>query len=143
MSHHGSWDPWNELNRLQDELNRLFSGATRGARDSGGYPNVNVWVHDDGAQVVADLPGVDPDGVDISVMSESVTLRGKREADTLAEGHTAHKTERFHGSFSRTVDLPFRVDPERVEASYDKGVLKVSLPRARDERARRVKVNRG
>ncbi|MEE8409360.1 MAG: Hsp20/alpha crystallin family protein [Myxococcota bacterium] len=138
MTHRGTWDPWRDLNRLQDELNRLFTGSRGGCEVA--FPSVNVWTNDDGALLTADLAGVDPAAVDISVISESVTLRGKREPDAVGDGNTAHRTERYHGSFARTVELPFRIDADKVEASYDRGVLKVVLPRADSERARKIKI---
>ncbi len=138
MTHRGNWDPWRDLNRLQDELNRLFTGSRAGGEV--GYPSVNVWTNDDGALLTADLPGVDPAAVEISVVSDSVTLRGKREPDAVADGNTSHRSERYHGSFARNVELPFRIDADKVEASYDRGVLKLVLPRADNERARKIKI---
>ncbi|MFC1612008.1 Hsp20/alpha crystallin family protein [Myxococcota bacterium] len=131
-------DWWRELNRLQEELNRLFGGV--GAVQVGGFPNVNVWTGEVGALVTADLPGLVADNLEISVLDDRLTLRGKRDEDAGGDGGTFHRCERFHGEFERTVELPFKVDPDKVTAKYKQGVLHVTLPRFQPDKARRVNV---
>ena len=132
------FDPWRELNRLQEELNRLFSGTRTG--QVGGFPPVNVWTGDEGGLVTADMPGFEPDGFEISVLDESVTLRGKRDPGAEKEGGTFHRRERYHGEFNRTINLPFKVDVDAVTAAYKNGELRIILPRAQEDKARKVNV---
>jgi HSP20 family protein len=130
-----NFDPWRELNRLQDELNRVFGGASNVTVSA--FPTVNLWSNEEGCNVEADVPGMTPDSLEISVLDESLTLRGTRD---LEEQGTVHRRERYEGEFERTVQLPFKVDPDKVTAKYKNGVLRVMLPRLQPDRARRVTV---
>lgn len=136
-----SWDPWRELGRLQDEMNRLFTDFT-GPRSAPDYVNplVNVWTGPEGAVVTAEIPGMDPSSLEVSMLGRTLTLRGQREQPEPGEGETLHRRERGYGAFARSVELPFRVDASKVEARYARGVLRVMLPRAEDEKPRRVTV---
>ena len=132
-----TWDPWRDLNRLQDEMNRLFS--MRGAA-AAGTPAVNVWTNDEGASLRAELPGFTPEHIDISVLGDSVTLSGTREPEVTRDDVTYHRTERELGSFSRTLQLPFRIEADQVEAHFENGVLDLNLPRATVDRPKRIAV---
>jgi HSP20 family protein len=133
-----AWDPWRDLNRLQDEVNRLFSGA-REVRPAA-YPPVNVWTNEEGAFLRAELPGMSVDNIEISVLGDTLTLTGKREPEALEKGASYHRREREFGQFSRSLTLPFRVESDKVSAQFKKGVLEVMLPRAQADRARRITV---
>jgi HSP20 family protein len=134
-------DPMTEMQRLQREMNRLFSGATEVyAHD---FPSVNVWRSENGAIVVAELPGIDPGKLDISVVGDSMTLTGSRELEALKEGESYHRQERIYGRFSRTLQLPFKVDAAKVEAKYEKGVLYITLPRVEAEKPKKIAIKVG
>jgi HSP20 family protein len=133
-----AWDPWRELNRIQDEVNRLFTGA-RDARPQA-FPALNLWTNEEGAFVRAELPGLSAQHLDISVLGDTVTLSGKREPDALEKGASYHRRERDFGSFSRSFTLPFRVEADKVAAQFRRGVLEVFLPRAQADKARRINV---
>lgn len=135
-------NPWQELDRLQHEVNRLFEGLpARGARYAAPrYPAMNVWINDDGAVLTAELPGCDPDALDISVIGEVLTLSGSRQAEEVPEHATYHRRERACGRFSRTFELPFSVEAEAVEASFENGVLRVILPRAEADKPRKIEI---
>ncbi len=133
-----AYDPWRELTRLQDEVNRLFSGTLE-AR-TGWAPAVNVWTNDDGAVLRATLPGYDASKIDISVLGDSVTITGKREPAEARKDVTFHRRERELGSFSRTMQLPFRIEAEQVRADCKTGVLELTLPRAEADRPKRIAV---
>ncbi len=128
-----TFDPWHELNRLQEELNRLFVGARAE------FPYVNLYSNDQGCVLTADLPGVDPEVLDVSVLAESVTLKGKVVESEVA-GATQHRRERFTGEFNRTIQLPLRVDPDRAEAQFKHGALTLTVPRAEGAKARKIDV---
>ena len=131
-------DPIMEMQRLQREMNRLFSGASElYAHD---FPPVNVWRGEEGAIVTAEAPGIDPDKVEIAVVGDSLTLSGVREPDVLKEGESYHRQERNQGRFTRTLQLPFHVETGKVEAKYDKGVLRITLPRAEADKPRKIKI---
>ena len=133
-----TFDPWRELTRLQDEVNRVFTGSLE-AR-TGWAPAMNVWTSDDGAVLRATLPGYDPAKIDISVLGDSVTISGKREPAEVRKDVTVHRRERELGSFSRTMQLPFRIEGEEVKAEFQNGILELHLPRAHADRPRRISV---
>ena len=133
-----------EMDRLRREMNRLFRDWPAWAQGStvSGYPAMNVWTDEDSAIVTAELPGMDREMIDISVEDDTLTVRGERQPDEQ-EGVTYHRRERRYGTFVRTFRLPFRVEAEEVEAMYTNGVLKVVLPRAAEEKPKKISVLAG
>jgi HSP20 family protein len=142
------WSIFNELESLQDDVNRLFGGRARGAGEGNGhawrrrtsYPPMNVWSSEEGLIIDAELPGVDPKDVEISVLGDQLTLHGKVNVAEPPEGENYHRRERPSGEFSRTLQLPFRADPESVKANYTNGVLRLTVPRAEDEKPRKITI---
>ena len=104
------------------------------------FPAVNVWLAEDHAVVTTEIPGIDPGALEISVIKDSLTLRGTRQAEELKEGECYHRRERWSGQFSKTLELPFAVESGRVEARFSKGVLFISLPRAEADKPRKIMV---
>ena len=96
--------------------------------------------NEDGVIVSAKLPGVAAENINISVKENTVTIAGTREAKTLEEGQKFLRRERRDGDFSRTFRLPFAVDRNGVEAVFENGVLSVSLPRAEEDKPRKIQV---
>lgn len=127
-----------EMQRLQNEMNRLFSSLVP-AYDRE-FPAVNVWVGKDDAIVTAELPGIDPEKIDISVSGDTITLSGTREKDVLKEGETYHRQERSYGSYTRTLQVPFEVDVSKIDAKYEKGVLRITLPRSEQAKPKKITV---
>jgi HSP20 family protein len=133
------------MERLRREMNRLVSGVSRwpGLSAAPCYPAINVWTNQDGAVVTAELPGIDPEDIDISVQNDTLTLRGSRKPEEAQEGGTFHRRERGCGSFTRSFQLPFQVEPDQVDASYAKGVLSISLPRAEADKPQKITIKAG
>ena len=131
--------PFRELQRLQHDINRAFSGFDS-LMTVQEYPAVNVWESDYNVVVNAELPGIDPDKLSISVVNDTVTLSGSREPVVVKEEEVYHRQERSHGHFSRTIRLPFSVDAAKVEASYKKGILTIVLPRAEQEKPKKITI---
>lgn len=135
---------WREMERLRREMDRLLSETASFAMPVfRGYPAMNVWVNEDGAIVTTELPGVNPEELDISVVDDTLTLSGTRKADELEEGATYHRRERGCGSFTRSFQLPFKVDPQKVEAVASNGVLTITLPRAEEDKPKKIAVRVG
>lgn len=134
--------PWREMERLQREVNRLFSDSFSlvGGRTAPGYPAMNAWSNPDGLVLTAELPGVNPEDIDISVVNETLTITGNRQPLELKEGERYHRRERRYGKFSRAFQLPFRVEANKVEAVFEKGVLHLSLPRAEADKPKKISV---
>jgi HSP20 family protein len=134
----GGSDPFGEMRRLQDEVNRLFSSYQ--VTPSEAFPAVNAYANEDGIALTAQLPGVSQDDLDISVFRDTLTLRGRRQPEA-ADRQAYHRRERGQGEFVRNISLPFSVDPERVEATIQDGVLRISLHRPEQDKPRRIKVS--
>ena len=135
------WDfgPWTELRRLHREVNDLFDGSQRHTRIRE-FPPINLWSRQEDVVVTAELPGVDPEDLDVSVQGDTLTIRGARKPDGLKEGDAYHRRERGHGDFVRSIQLPHEADSDKVEGSYKKGVLTLRLPRAEADKPRQIKV---
>jgi len=131
-----------ELDDLRREMDRLFDDAF-GRRRFGrraAFPPVKIWLSPEDVVVTAEVPGIKQEDLDIAVKDNLLTLTGRREPEELAEEETYHRQERGHGQFSRTLTLPYRVDADQVEASYKNGVLRITLPRAQEDKPRKIAV---
>ena len=139
---YGLANPWQEIDHVQREMNRLFSGLYGSPRTqvAPSFPAMNVWTNSDGAVIMAELPGVNPEDIDISVVGETLTLTGFRPQEELKEGEKYHRRERAYGRFTRTFQLPFPVEADKVEAVFDKGVLHISLPRAEADKPKKIAI---
>ena len=140
LSQFPSWglDPFLELRRMQSEMNRLFSGFSAAAgRD---FPPINIWLGENSAVVTAELPGVKPGDVNISLQDEVLTLEGSRQPQLREPEVKWHRRERAYGNFTRTVQLPFRVDPDKVQAHYTNGVLEIELERIEADRPKKIQI---
>ncbi len=120
------------------DVREVFSRPQR-QRESA-YPALNIWTNADEAVVLAEVPGVDPSAFDITVVGKSLTMRAERPQVELKEGEKFLRQERGFGAFSRTVELPFAVDSNKVDAQYKLGVLKVRLPRAEQDKPRKITI---
>jgi HSP20 family protein len=129
------------MDQLQREMNRLFNAAGQGrVLNTAIYPAVNIWANDEGQIVSAELPGVHPEDLDIDVTGDALSISGERKPDEVAKDARYHRRERNYGAFSRTVQLPFMVDTNKVEATFKNGVLFITLPRAEADKPRKITV---
>ncbi len=140
------WEPWRELATFREALNRLFDETFSALRRlpavgwGEGKPSVDLI--DRGAELVvkADLPGYNPENLEITVQENSVSLRGEvREERETKEGDY-HIKERSYGSFARTLPLPVPVKPELAKATYKNGVLEIVLPKAEVPKGRTLRI---
>jgi len=131
---------WGDLNQLQREMNRLFAGDQS---SSGNFPAVNLWSGEDKALLTAELPGIDPDKLEVTVKDNTVTLRGTIEREELKEGESYLRQERGAGTFVRSISLPFKVDDARISAQYQKGILQVTLPKAEADKPKKISITAG
>ncbi len=134
-------DPLATLRRIQDEASRAFDAY--GQEAPAEYPPVNLWRGPDGLVVTAEIPGVRPEDVDVTVHHNTLTIKGSREPEDGRPDRAFHRREREYGAFARTLVLPFGVEPERVQARVQNGVLSIELPRPETERPRRVQIRAG
>lgn len=129
--------PLEELTQLQREMNRLFGDYRNGTES---YPPVNLSVNGETAFVTAELPGVAPEEISISVANETLSIDGERKEEPVAEKTVFHRAERGFGKFSKTLRLPFEIDAEKVHAKYMNGLLKITLPRAEKSKPRKIEI---
>jgi len=135
---------WSEMDRLQREMNRLFEPAARaGGGGHGDFPAVNIWTGQDNALLTAEIPGVDPAKVEVTVKNDTVTIRGSREPEALGQDENLLRQERGAGSFVRSFALPFHVDGDRVTAQYRMGILQLTLPRREEDKPKKIVINAG
>lgn len=134
------WDPFAEMRRLQSEMNQLF-GDSLAFPAVRGYPPVNLWVGDSSVVVTAELPGLSAEDVDLSVREDALTIRGERKLPEGTEDAGWHRRERPQGPFSRTVSLPFRVDPDKVTARFENGLLEIEMQQPESDRPRKIAIN--
>ncbi len=125
----GQDDIWNRM----EQMGRVVDRANV-------YPAMNVY--DDGESFIvrAEIPGVDPATLDISVTGDTLTLRGKREVEPAGDNCCYHRRERSSGEFRRAFTLPDMVDNAKVEASAKHGVLEIMLPRAEQAKQRKIEI---
>jgi HSP20 family protein len=127
-----------DMQRLQNQLNRLLS--PNASMPSFEFPPVNVWASEAGAVVRAEIPGMDPDAVDISLVNDTLTIRGSRNPEAIKNGESCHRQERGCGQFTRSLQLPFGVEADKVSARFADGILEITLPRAEAEKPRKINV---
>lgn len=132
------WNPWREFAQLRSEMDSVFR-----QRAVSGVPQFNVWANDDSAIVTAELPGLDPEKLDINVTQDVLTVSGQFEDDSLNEGETYHRRERGLRNFERSLQLPFAVDAATAEAVSKNGVLEIRLHRPEEEKPRKLAVKAG
>jgi len=127
------------MDQLQREMNRLFDATSKErVFNSPSYPAINIWTNEDGQLISAEMPGVHPDNIDIDVTGDALSISGVRKQDEVAKEAHYHRRERSFGSFSRTIQLPFMVDTNMVEASFKNGILLVNLPRAEADKPKKI-----
>jgi HSP20 family protein len=132
---------WREMDRLQREMDSLFRGASPSpVSRAPSYPAINIWTKEDSQVITAEMPGLDADDIDIDVTAESLTLSGERRADTGPNGNSYHRRERDYGEFSRTIQLPFMVDINRVDAQLINGILQITLHRAEADKPKKISI---
>ena len=138
-------DLFREMNRFHNEMNQLFGryGVANGRNRLLGGPALNVWEDENTVYVETDLPGVPADKLDVSVTEgNQLTIQGERPAPEVANA-VWHRQERGFGTFTRAVTLPTLVNADKVEAKFEHGVLKLTLPKAEAAKPRKIAVKAG
>jgi HSP20 family protein len=140
------YDPFRDLRTLQEEVNRLFSSnLTRGFGEEGigrgaWNPSVDIYENKDHIVLEAELPGMKQDDFELTVENNVITLRGERQFEKKEDSDNYHRVERSYGSFTRSFTLPHTVSAEGATAEYNNGVLRVTLPKREETKARRIQV---
>ncbi len=140
-------DPFTDLHREIDKVFRDFGRGAWPAMFTGGngeiVPQVDVSETEDAFEVTAELPGVDEKDIDVSLADNMLTIKGEKKSESKKEGENRQVVERSYGMFQRTIPLTADVKTDAVDASFDKGVLKVRLPKAPEAKTKTHKVKIG
>jgi HSP20 family protein len=140
------WDPFRDLVSIQDELDRLFGrnvGGVEPLRPSakGSWmPSMDVFETKDKIVATLELPGIDPDAVEVAVEDSTLTVSGSRGFSDEVKEDDYHRIERRYGAFSRAITLPQSADTDKVEARFDKGVLTIEVPKVEKAKPKKIQV---
>jgi HSP20 family protein len=141
------WDPFRDVLSLRDAMDRLFEESwvrpfrawPLGTNGSLTVP-VDMYETDDSLVVSAAVPGLKPEDVDITISGNVLTIKGEFKAEEKGKRGSVHFQERRYGRFQRSVSLPSIVDTEAVEATFENGILKVTLPKTEEARPKQIPV---
>ena len=131
--------PFDAFENLHREFDRFFTNRrVENHRDD--WPPVNIWKTETGLHLRAEIPGVSPENLEISVHENRLSLTGKRPAPELDEKTTVFRQERDYGEFERKFELPYRIDAEKVRAEIRGGILELELPQLEADRPRKIDI---
>jgi HSP20 family protein len=143
------WELFEDLRAAQEEMLRMnarqaFWPGQRYERGAGAWaPAVDISERKDAYLVTAELPGVKPGDVEITIEDGLLTIQGERHSASYAAGEKAHRIERRYGAFRRSITLPSHVEADKIEASAQDGVLQVLVPKAQEVQAKHITVHAG
>jgi len=141
-----TWDPFAEVSDLRKRMDEIFgeffgpTPSAMAATEAVWSPLVDVHETKDGIQLQVELPGVKQEDIQVSMVGDTLTLKGERKRETEVKEDNYHRIERSYGTFQRSIVLPSVVDPNRVKATYRDGVLEIQLPKKEEAKPKEIKV---
>jgi HSP20 family protein len=142
------WRPMRELEEMERRFENIFGRSFLPSMwrrfptaEMGWAPAIEVYEKEDKFVVKAELPGMKKEDIDISVTGDTLSIKGERKAESEFKEEDYYFCERSYGSFSRSIALPSSIDTEKIEASYEDGVLEVSLPKVPEVKAKKVDIS--
>ena len=143
------WEPFRDLLSMQGRFNRLFNQAFGRAFEGGDdelsprtwAPAVDIYETEGNLVVKAELPGVDPKQVEVRVEENTLYLKGERKFENEVNKEHYHRVERAYGTFARSFALPGSVEPDKVAAEYNDGLLTITIPKREEAKPKTVKIN--
>ena len=141
----GAQGPFNQLNRIRSEINRIFEdpfGFASAASTffAGWTPAVDVYEDKDKITVRAESPGMKKEDIEVTVVGDTLTISGERKEEQEKKEGQTYRSERYLGRFQRSVILPTEVDANKVQATYKDGVLTVNLPKSEQAKRRQIEI---
>jgi len=141
------WDPFRDMQTLQNRLNRLFEeqySSGQEAMTTGAFvPPVDIYEDQHGIQLKLEVPGIDEKDLDIKVENNVLTVSGERKFEKEQKEENFHRIERRYGSFTRSFTLPNTVDTEKISGEYNNGVLNLHLAKREEAKPKQIKVSIG
>src|SRR2546429_4826797 len=144
------WDPFREFSTMQDRMNRmnrLFresyspEGPEEALTTTSFAPPVDIYEDEHNITLKIEVPGIDEKDIDVRIENNTLTVHGERKFEKEEKEENYRRVEREYGSFTRSFTLPNSVDPENVQANYEKGVLKIKLAKKAEAKPKQIKVN--
>jgi HSP20 family protein len=142
------WEPFRDLVSTQDRFNQLFNdtfarafGDQQEVSPHTWVPPVDIYETGDSLVLQAELPGINPDEVEIRVEDSTLYLKGERKFEKEVKEESLHRVERSYGTFMRSFSLPSTIDSEKVKAEYDNGILTLTMPKREEAKPRTIKIN--
>jgi HSP20 family protein len=134
-----------EMSKLRRDMDRLFSRlwsdfGMEGFADDMSEGPIEITETEDAVRVKAELKGIKPEDLDISVVRNRLTIKGKKSEKTIEKGKYYQKIERSYGSFSRSVILPSGIDIDKIKATFEKGTLDIVIPKRESEKVQGIKI---
>lgn len=139
------WKPIKDLLPLRREMDNLFKrffGESSLAESLGGgwVPSVDVSETEDSYFIKAEVPGLEAKDIDVSIVGDRLTIKGEKKKEEEKSGEQFHSVERFFGSFQRSFTLPATAQSDKTEASFEKGVLTITIPKSEEAKSKTIKV---
>ncbi len=136
------WRPLRDLKREMDRLwNEFFGRETLPeVFETEWVPALDISETKDAVVVRADVPGIDPEDLEITLSGNLLTIRGEKKQEKEEKGESFYRVERSYGSFVRSVQIPTEIDPDKIEATYKNGVLKITLPKKAEAKGKQIPV---
>ena len=141
------WEPFRDLMTTQREFDRLFREAFSPVLGEGEVstrtwaPAVDIYENGDNLVLKAEVPGINPDDVEIRVEDNTLYLKGERKFEKEVKEQNYHRVERSYGTFTRTFSLPNSIDADKVTANYKDGVLTLTMPKKEEAKPKTIKIN--
>lgn len=142
------WDPFRDLVSFQERMNRLFQDTLGPSREelmtSGTFvPPVDIYEDEHAITLKLEVPGMEEKDIEVQLENNTLTVRGERKFEKEEKEENFHRIERRYGAFARSFTLPNTVDPGKVEANYENGILKIQLAKRAEAKPKQIKVNVG
>lgn len=140
---YGFHNAFEQLDRMRRQFDRLFGdvqGPSRGLLGAGVFPQINLTEDADKFYVRAELPGVKSDDLEMQATAKNLSIAGERKIEAENEGVRYHRREREAGKFSRMITMPTEIDPERIEAKLQDGILTIRVPKAEAVKPRQITI---
>lgn len=140
------WDPFRDMVTLREKMNRLFEDVFTGQSEgkelaaSSWAPAVDIFETENDLVMTAEVPGIDEKDIEIKIEDNTLILKGARKFEKETKEENYHRIERSYGSFYRAFTLPNSIDPERIQAEHENGVLKITMPKRTELKPRKVKI---
>ena len=142
------WDPFRNMSTLQDRINRIFEEASSRSQDydvevskCDWRPLVDIYDTEKSIMINAELPGLSKEDITLDVKENILTLKGERKFDSEVKDESYYRRERFFGAFERAFTLPSTIDPEKITANFNNGILQIEIPKPEEKKPKQISIN--